>query len=908
VTSDVRELKAGREAGREEAAAERQRLPKTYDPKAVEAKWYKRWEELGVFGTRKDPGAPVFSVVIPPPNVTGSLHMGHALNNTLQDVLVRWKRMQGYNTLWLPGTDHAGIATQIKVEEHIREEEGKSRHDLGREAFLERVWSWKEHYRDRIISQLKKIGASCDWSRERFTMDEGCSRAVREVFVSLYERGLIYKGRYIINWCPDCQTTLSDLEVEHEEVDGHLWHIKYPFKNREGHIVVATTRPETMLGDTAVAVNPDDERYASLVGDTVVLPLVGREIPLIADDFVDPAFGTGMVKVTPAHDPNDFEMGQRHGLPHVQVIGDDATMTADAGAYAGLDRYEARKRIVADLERLGLLEKVEPHRHAVGHCYRCGNVVEPLVSDQWFVKMKPLAGPAIDAVKSGKIRFVPERFSKNYLNWMENIRDWCISRQLWWGHRIPVWTCACGHEWASKTDPDACPKCGSGEIVQDPDVLDTWFSSALWPFSTMGWPEKTEDLKTYYPTSVLVTGFDIIYFWVARMIFMGLEFMKEKPFSDVLIHGLVRDALGRKMSKSLGNGVDPLEVVDEYGADALRFTLVTGVAPGNDMRYQPEKVEASRNFANKIWNASRFALMHLEGFDPGADTADEALKESRASFTLADRWILSRFTRAAAEVTRHLDRYDIGEAARTLYDFIWSELCDWYIELAKPRLYGHEGEASQRTARLVLWATLKGTLELLHPFMPHITEEVWQHLPRTGETIVVAPWPKSDPDLRDARAEDEMSLIMDVIKAIRNIRAEKGVEPGRGISAELHASPEAQTVLRANARYIEGLCRVQQLTIADSAAAKPEKAATAVAQGVEIFLPLADLVDFGEEIARLKKELEAVRADLARSTERLSQKGFVEKAPAHVVEGARRRHRELEETEAKLTARLKELE
>src|SRR5690606_960754 len=732
------------------------------------------------------------SIVIPPPNVTGSLHMGHALNNTLQDVLVRWKRMQGYDTLWLPGTDHAGIATQIKVEEDLREREGLTRHDLGREAFLQRVWEWKEHYRSRIVGQLKRLGVSCDWSRERFTMDEGCSRAVREVFVHLYNRGLIYRGRYIINWCPHCQTTLSDLEVEHQEVQGKIWHLRYPYKNRPGYAVVATTRPETMLGDTAVAVNPGDGRYRDLVGETVILPLMDREIPIIADEFVDPEFGTGMVKVTPAHDPNDFEMGQRHGLEQIQVIGLDARMTEAAGAYAGLDRYEARRRVVEDLEALGLLEKVEEHTHAVGHCYRCGHVVEPLVSDQWLVKRKPLAEPAIDAVKRGQIRYVPDRFSKNYLHWMENIRDWCISRQLWWGHRIPVWTCAGGHQFAAIEDPIACPECGSTELTQDPDVLDTWFSSALWPFSTMGWPEKTADLERYYPTDVLVTGFDIIYFWVARMIFMGLEFMKEKPFSDVLIHGLVRDHLGRKMSKSLGNGVDPLEVIDQYGADALRMTLVSGVAPGNDMRYHPEKVEASRNFANKIWNAARFALMHLEGFTPrlGVDRADEDGEASGAwqrflaeeGVELADRWILSRYHRTVAEVTRHLGRYDLGEGARTLYDFIWSEFCDWYIELVKERLNGRRGEAARRAAQQVLWYVLKGTLELLHPYMPFITEELWQHLPGTGESIVVTPWPTSDPQLIDPRVEEAMDVVMDVIKAIRNIRAEKGVPPGRQIT------------------------------------------------------------------------------------------------------------------------------
>jgi len=881
-------------------------LAKVYDPKQVEEKWYARWEERGYFRAEGDPGRRPFSIVIPPPNVTGSLHMGHALNNTLQDVLVRWKRMQGYDTLWLPGTDHAGIATQIKVEEDLREREGLTRHDLGREAFLQRVWEWKEHYRSRIVGQLKRLGVSCDWSRERFTMDEGCSRAVREVFVHLYNRGLIYRGRYIINWCPHCQTTLSDLEVEHQEVQGKIWHLRYPYKNRPGYAVVATTRPETMLGDTAVAVNPGDGRYRDLVGEMVILPLMDREIPIIADEFVDPEFGTGMVKVTPAHDPNDFEMGQRHGLEQIQVIGLDARMTEAAGAYAGLDRYEARRRVVEDLEKLGLLEKVEEHTHAVGHCYRCGNVVEPLVSDQWFVKMKPLAGPAIEAVRDGRIRFVPERFSKNYLHWMENIRDWCISRQLWWGHRIPVWTCANGHEFAAVQDPAACPECGDTQLVQDPDVLDTWFSSALWPFSTMGWPEKTADLERYYPTDVLVTGFDIIYFWVARMIFMGLEFMKEKPFSDVLIHGLVRDHLGRKMSKSLGNGVDPLEVIDQYGADALRMTLVTGVAPGNDMRYHPEKVEANRNFANKIWNATRFALMHLADFDPagGESPADPKLG---LELTLADRWILSRYDRAVREVTRHLERYDLGEGARTLYDFVWSELCDWYIEVIKPRLYGKEGEASRQSARRVLWYVLKGTLELLHPYMPFITEELWQHLPGTGESIMIAPWPRPDERLRDPRAEEEMERLMEVIRAIRNIRAEKTVPPGREISAVFHAEGETARLLEENLSYVKTLAKVGDARIEPPGSAKPEKAVPAVAGGVEIFLPLAGLVDVEAEAARLKKELEEVLGELERARARLANPGFVEKAPAHVVEGARARVRELEDAEQKLRARLAEL-
>ncbi len=881
-------------------------LSKTYDPKLVEEKWYAHWEEQGYFRADDDPDAPNFSMVIPPPNVTGSLHMGHALNNTLQDALVRWKRMMGYNALWLPGTDHAGIATQIKVEENIRTEEGKTRHDLGREAFLERVWAWKDHYRAQIVGQLKKLGVSVDWTRERFTMDEGCSRAVREVFISLYEKDLIYKGRYMINWCPHCQTTLSDLEVEHEEVDGSIWHIKYPYTNREGFIVVATTRPETMLGDTGVAVHPDDSRYASIVGDKVTLPLVGREIPVVADEFVDPAFGSGMVKVTPAHDPNDFDMGQRHQLEQIQVIGDDALMTEAAGQYAGLDRYEARKRIVADLKAAGLLERVEQHTHAVGHCYRCGNVVEPLISDQWFVKMKPLAGPAIEAVREGAVRFVPERFSKNYLHWMENIRDWCISRQLWWGHRIPVWTCECGHEWAAIEDPSVCPTCGSEEIKQDDDVLDTWFSSALWPFSTLGWPQETDDLKRFYPTDVLVTGFDIIYFWVARMIFMGLEFRQEKPFSDVLIHGLIRDALGRKMSKSLGNGVDPLEVIDEFGADALRITLVSGVAPGNDTRYHPEKVESSRNFANKIWNATRFALMNLNDFEPGSESEQEAVLTG-TDRDVADRWILSRYNLTVAEVTRHLERYDLGEGARTLYEFIWSELCDWYIELAKDRLYGRQGEAARRTAQYVLWHTLKGTLELLHPYMPFITEELWQHLPGTGESIVRAQWPRPNDELRDSRAEEEMRVVMDLIKAIRNIRAEKGVPPGREITAIVHTGERFQNVLESADAYVRSLARVGTYEVRSTDSDKPERAVAAVTSGTEIFLPLADLIDIEEEVARLKKELAGVQADLQRSAARLANEGFVQKAPANVVEGARKRHAELEETEKKLRVRLEEL-
>lgn len=896
-------------------------LPKVYDPKTVESKWYRHWEEQGYFHAVVRPGRRRFSVVIPPPNVTGALHMGHALNNTLQDILVRWHRMQGHDTLWVPGTDHAGIATQIKVEERLRTEEGVTRHELGRERFLEKVWAWKEHYHANITGQLRKLGASVDWERERFTMDEGCSRAVREVFVRLYNKGLIYQGSYIVNWCPHCHTTLSDVEVEHEEEPGKLWHLKYPFADGSGYAVVATTRPETMLGDTAVAVNPDDERYAKLVGKTVILPLMNREIPIIADSFVDPAFGTGMVKVTPAHDPNDFDMGQRHNLAQIRVIGEDGNMTPAAGSYAGLERYECRNRVVQDLERLGLLLKIEDHLHAVGHCYRCGNTVEPLISKQWFVKMQPLAAPAIAAVKQGDIRFVPDRFAKNYLHWMENIRDWCISRQLWWGHRIPVWTCAeCHEQWAAKVDPTTCPKCHSHQLEQDPDVLDTWFSSALWPFSTLGWPDDTADLRHFYPTSVLVTAYDIITFWVARMIFSGLEHMHEKPFPEVLVHGLVRDALGRKMSKSLGNGVDPLEVIEEYGADALRFTLATGVAPGNDTRYHPERTEANRNFANKIWNASRFAMMNLRDFTPPQGEL------SALHLELMDRWVLSRYATTALQVHRHLERYDFGEAARALYDFIWTELCDWYIEMAKPRLYGHQGEQSRYAAQSVLWYVLLHTLELLHPFMPFVTEEIWQHLPHEGASIMLAPWPAlalidstsgkandalsatgAENAFADSAAEAQMSVVMDVIRAIRNIRSEKAVPPDKNIQAITHADAERQAVLAANKGTIMTMARLAELRLEDSSAPKPEKALAAVAAGVEVYLPLAGMVDIDEEAARLRKELAETKEHLRRTAERLANRGFVDRAPAQVVEGARQQLRSLEEKEAKLAARLAEL-
>lgn len=879
----------------------KQEIPKTYNPKDVEDKWYAHWEQQGYFHAEVDPEKEPFCIVIPPPNVTGQLHMGHALDETYQDILIRWKRMQGYNAVWIPGTDHAGIATQARVEDHIRQELGKNRHDLGREKFLQRVWEWKEEYGGRILNQLKKLGSSADWDRERFTMDDGCSRAVREVFVQLYEKGLIYQGHYSVNWCPSCSTTLSDIEVEHEDHHGKMYHYRYPLADGSGYIQIATTRPETMLGDTAIAVHPDDERYQGMVGRRVIVPLIEREIPIVADAYVDPSFGTGMVKVTPAHDPNDFEIGLRHNLPQVQVIGLDATMTAEAGpAYEGMDRYACRRQIIADLEAQGLLLKIEEHEHAVGQCYRCDTVVEPVVSKQWFVKMKPLAEKAVAAVQSGDIRFVPERFGKTYLHWMENIRDWCISRQLWWGHRIPVWYCqACGAVFADVHDPDICPECGSADIHQDPDVLDTWFSSALWPFSTLGWPESTKELQHFYPTSVLVTGFDIIGFWVSRMILMGLEFMDERPFKDVLIHGLVRDAQGRKMSKSLGNGVDPLEIIEQYGADALRINLVIGVAPGNDMRFIPEKVEAYRNFANKVWNASRFALMNLEGFEP--DT-----HELSPQLNLADRWILSRFEEVTQEVTRHLDRYDVGEGARALYDFVWSELCDWYIELIKPRLYGQDGETSKADAQYVLWYVLKETLQLLHPYMPFITEEIWQHLPHQGETIMLAPWPLSH-GRKDPEAERTMSLLMDIITEIRTLRSEKQVAPGRRITAIFQAGDELLELLRANDGYLRRLAGLETIELQNEGE-KPQRSISSVAAGVEIYLPLADLVDLEQELKRLRSELEQAEGELARAQGKLANAGFVSKAPEAVVNKEREKAAALADTAAKLRDLIQEMQ
>ncbi len=865
--------------------SEEHNIPKVYDPASVEKKWYEYWEKNRYFHAEVEKDKEAFSIVIPPPNITGQLHMGHALDNTLQDILIRWHRMLGHNTLWMPGYDHAGLATQIKVEEVLKKEEGKTRYDLGREEFLRRVWAWKDQYGDHIINQLKCLGVSCDWERKRFTMDEGCSEAVREVFVSLYEKGLIYQGSRITNWCVNCNTALSDIEVEHEDESGHLWHIRYPVVEEEGtFLTIATTRPETMLGDTAVAVNPEDKRYGYLVGKTLRLPLTNRIIPIIADSYVDLEFGTGAVKITPAHDPNDFEMGMRHNLESIVVIGMDGKMTEEAGKYAGQERYECRKNLVRELEEQGFQVKVEDHAHAVGHCQRCRTVVEPLVSKQWFVKMDPLVKAAVDCVEDGRTQFVPERFTKTYTNWMDNIRDWCISRQIWWGHRIPVWYCDdCGEVIASRTDITTCPKCG-GKLRQDEDALDTWFSSALWPFSTMGWPKKTELLAQFYPTSVLVTGYDIIFFWVARMLIMGMEFMKDIPFDKVFIHGLVRDSQGRKMSKSLGNGIDPLEVIDQYGADTLRFMLITGNTPGNDMRFYWERVEATRNFANKIWNASRFALMNMEGYDPQAKLAP---------YTLADKWILSRLQHTEKEVTDLLGRFELGEAGRLIYDFIWSEFCDWYIELAKPRLYNKENAEERATAQHVICEVLSSAMKLLHPYMPFITEEIWQCLPHEGDSIMVASWPQCDEGLFDDEAEAGMVAIMETIKAIRNMRAEVNVAPGKKVPAILLVADEFGPVVAANKSYINLMAGVDELSILGADGAKPENAMAAVTKGIEVYLPLKGLIDIEKETQRLNKELDSLTKEISRIEGKLNNAGFLAKAPAEVVEKEKAKSQEI---------------
>ena len=863
-------------------------LPKVYDPKASEEKLYQFWEKSGFFHAEVNPDKKPFTIVIPPPNVTGQLHMGHAFDETLQDILIRTKRMQGYEALWMPGTDHAGIATQIKVEETLRKEEGKTRYDLGREKFLERVWEWKEKFGSRIIEQLKKLGSSCDWERERFTMDEGCSKAVREVFVNLYHKGLIYKGNRIINWCPHCATALSDAEVEYETQPGHLWHIRYPLADGSGELVVATTRPETFMGDTGVAVNPNDERYRHLIGKTCILPVMNREIPIFADEYVDMEFGTGCVKVTPCHDPNDFEMGQRHNLEQILVFNEDATVNENGGKYQGMDRYECRKAVIRDLEEGGYLVKTEEHEHNVGTCYRCGTTVEPMTSAQWFVKMAPLAKPAMKVVTDGETKFVPDRFSKTYLHWMENVHDWCISRQLWWGHRIPAFYCEdCGEMVVSKEDVHVCPKCGSKNVRQEEDVLDTWFSSALWPFSTLGWPEKTKELEYFYPTSVLVTGYDIIFFWVARMIFSGVEHMGGTPFDTVYIHGLVRDAQGRKMSKSLGNGIDPLEIIDQYGADALRFTLATGNSPGNDMRFSNERVEASRNFCNKIWNASRFIQMNL--------TIGKA--ELPETLALEDKWIVSKFNTLVQEVTANIDKYELGLAATKLNDFIWDNFCDWYIEIAKTRIQGKDEDVQK-----VLCYVLSGAMQLLHPFMPFITETIWQALPHEGESIMVSKWPEYDEALHFAAEEAQMETLMDAVRAIRNRRAEMNVPPSK--KAKVIVLSGQQDTFAAGSVFFAKLAYASEIEIVPEAPADAAKMVSVVTEDAQLYMPMNELIDFEKERARLAKEKEKAEGDLAFVLKKLDNPGFVAKAPEKVVNVEREKAEKARELIAKLEASL----
>lgn len=851
----------------------------TYQPSEIETKWYDYWEENGFFHEEPDPSREGYSIVLPPPNVTGQLHMGHALDDTLQDVLIRYKRMQGYNTLWLPGKDHAGIATQIKVEEQLAKE-GLTRDDLGREKFVERVWEWKHQFGDRISQQIRRLGASCDWQRERFTLDEGCSKAVREVFVSLYEKGLIYRGFRITNWCPRCQTALSDIEVEYEDEQGHLYYVDYPLTDGSGTVQIATTRPETILGDTAVAVHPDDERYTHLIGKTLRVPLADREIPIVADDYVDPKYGTGAVKITPAHDPNDFEVGARHDLPSIIILNLDGTLNEDAGRFAGMDRAEARTAIVEALRADGVLVKVEETEHAVGHCSRCHTTVEPLTTRQWFVKMKPLAAPAMAAVEEGHTEFVPPRFVNTYIHWLSNIRDWCISRQLWWGHRIPAWYCqSCGETVVSREDVTTCPHCG-GEVVQDPDVLDTWFSSALWPFSTMGWPGKTPELQQWYPTSTLVTGYDIIFFWVARMMFTGMEFMKEAPFRHVFIHGLVRDSQGRKMSKSLGNGIDPLEVIEQYGADALRFTLVTGNTPGNDMRFYMERVEANRNFANKIWNAAKFVLMNLTDYDEEYVPQEDELE-------LVDRWILERLAVTVEHVTENLDKFELGEAADSIYQFIWNSFCDWYIEAVKPRLYATDAPASRQAAQYVLVRTLTQALALLHPFMPFVTEHIWQHLPHQGQALAVADWPAADSEWRFARDAEQMERLCDAIRAVRNMRAEAGVEPRRQCRLAIRPKrDDLRDVLRMHEDYFRTLAHAEKVTVLGEEAS-PENAMTTVTDGLEVYLMLQGLIDIDKENARIAREETQLQKEIDRLEKKLANASFVAKAPAKVVDGER---------------------
>lgn len=860
-------------------------LAKLYDPKDFEDRIYKFWNDNGCFKATVDKTKKPYTIVIPPPNITGQLHMGHALDETLQDILIRYRRMQGYSTLWLPGTDHASIATEAKIVEAMRKE-GVSKEDIGREGFLERAWAWKKQYGGRIVEQLKKLGSSCDWSRERFTMDEGCNKAVREVFVKLYEKGLIYRGERIINWCPHCLTSISDAEVEYEDQAGHFWHLRYKIKDSDEYLELATTRPETLLGDTAVAVNPEDERYKHLVGKTVILPIVHREIPIVADDYVEMDFGTGVVKITPAHDPNDFEVGLRHNLEVISVMTDDAKITGDYPKYAGMDRYEARKAIVEDLEKEGALVKIEDYSHNVGTCYRCGTTVEPKVSKQWFVKMEPLAKPAIDAVKNGETKFVPERFDKIYFHWLENIKDWCISRQLWWGHQIPAFYCdECGEMVVTKEDSAVCPKCGK-KMRQDPDTLDTWFSSALWPFSTLGWPDKTEDLDYFYPTSTLVTGYDIIFFWVVRMMFSGLEHMGEVPFKTVLIHGLVRDSQGRKMSKSLGNGIDPLEVIDQYGADALRFMLASGNSPGNDMRYMDEKVKASRNFANKLWNASRFIMMNLPN--------DFEMKGLPDQLTLEDKWIVSSFNSLVQEVVENLDNFDLGVAAGKIYDFIWDVFCDWYIELTKPRI--QEGGQTKESAQAVLVWVMQEMLKLLHPFMPFITEEIWQVLTNGSGPIMLSQFPEYKEEYSYSREEEDFGKIIAAIKAVRARRTEMNVPPS--VKAKIFIETADGELFKSCSVFFEKLASASSVEVAEKY--EIEDSVTAVTDSARLFIPMDELIDKDKELARLNKEKAKVQKDIDFLSGKLSNEGFLAKAPEKLVEAEKAKLAKAEDKMAKI--------
>ena len=853
-------------------------LAKTYDPKGIEDRIYERWLEKKYFHAEVDYSRKPFTIVIPPPNITGQLHMGHALDNTMQDILIRFKRMQGYNALWQPGTDHASIATEAKIVEKLKEE-GTSKEELGREKFLERAWDWKKEYGGRIISQLKKMGSSCDWDRERFTMDEGCNKAVTEVFVKMHEKGYIYKGSRIVNWCPVCNTSISDAEVEYEEQAGHLWHIKYPIIGEDGQpsdtefLTFATTRPETMLGDTAVAIHPEDERYTHLIGKSVLLPIVNRVIPVVTDTYVEREFGTGVVKITPAHDPNDFEVGKRHNLPEINIMNDDATINANGGRFEGMDRYEARKAIVEELDRQGLLVKIEDYSHNVGTCYRCHNTVEPLVKLQWFVKMDELIKPAREAVEKGEIRLVPKRMEKNYFNWTDNIRDWCISRQLWWGHRIPAYYCdECGEVIVAQEMPKMCPKCGCRHLTQDPDTLDTWFSSALWPFETLGWPEQTEDLKYFYPTDVLVTGYDIIFFWVVRMIFSGYEHMGEKPFNTVLFHGLVRDSQGRKMSKSLGNGIDPLDIIDKYGADALRLTLITGNAPGNDMRFYYERVENSRNFANKVWNASRFIMMNMDG--------KQVQKPDEKALEPVDKWILSKLNTLVRDVTDNMESFELGIAVQKVYDFIWDEFCDWYIEMVKPRLYNTDDAVSQNAALWTLKTVLIDALKLLHPYMPFITEEIFCSLQSEEESIMISSWPEYTETRSFAKEEKDIETIKEAVRGIRGIRTEMNVAPSRKASVFVVSENENMLTTFAEGKlFFASLAYANEVTMQRDKRGIPEDAVSVVIAGATLYIPFADLVDIAQEIERLEKERKRLEGELARVNGMLSNEKFISKAP-----------------------------